>query len=737
MELGKGRLLRTGLNALYQAIHPTHGLAWTDGSHVVLTDVQLHHGEVKFGPSKVIGQFEHIYGLSWAPPATADTPALLAVQHKKHITVWQVWPSTVERSRWMMAQTCNIRESLPVLPQGCLWHPQSAVLTVLTAQEVSVFHDVHRDSSRVKVDTSAQGHIHCACWTRDGQRLVVAVGRSLHSYIWDSAQKTLHQCSFCPVFGVDSYVRAIGATVNSQVAIATELPLDQICGLNASEAFEVPAGGKDMYLCTSPVTSAGPSLGKGASASTTSSETTASSSFSSPSSDPLDLTHIRFNRSGAENSAFICLRRKDDLTGTGQDSSHLVLVTFGKEATMTRKVTIPGILVPDLIAFHLKAQVVAVASSTCSTVWVYSVIPSSMPNIQQIRLESSERPKGLAFLTEKLLLILVGMQKSTDVAFLPSSKSDQYIIRLVVKEVTLEEASPATPSESPSSDPTYSVLLSKTNHRRAMESLCPDFCHPNRELFLTARTRSQSGSPGRMLIQEIRSPPPSSLHEGSVALEALDREPVNHSLAKPRPGGSPEASPVQAGPLPPEPPNLAQRSDVEKEKEAYQILSKKLEVLSVSLSEMQQSLSELTNCLHQGKKLPTGYPRSRDPPYVHIICQKPYSVDAVVEKRTMLLCAGKLRLSLLQQAFDLSLIEMQCQDSLWILLSADSEGFIPLTFTATQEITIRDGNLCRSGVFKDSLSRSLDPSPPLRTLRNHPTQSLDAPGCPNHLGSPE
>ncbi|XP_045142803.1 WD repeat and coiled-coil-containing protein isoform X2 [Echinops telfairi] len=705
MELGKGRLLRTGLNALYQAIHPTHGLAWTDGSHVVLTDVQLHHGEVKFGPSKVIGQFEHIYGLSWAPPATADTRALLAVQHKKHITVWQVWPSTAERSRWLMSQTCDIRESLPVLPQGCLWHPQSAVLTVLTAQDVSIFHDVHRDSSRVKVDTSAQGHIHCACWTRDGQRLVVAVGRSLHSYIWDSAQKTLHRCSFCPVFGVDSYVRAIGATVNSQVAVATELPLDQICGLNASEAFDVPASGKDTYLCTSPVTGAGPSLGKGASASTTSSEPTASSSFSSPSSDPLDLTHIRFSRSGAENGSLLCLRRKDDLTGTGQDSSHLVLVTFGKEATMTRKVTLPGILAPDLIAFHLQAQVVAVASSTCSTIWVYSVIPSSMPNIQQVRLESNERPKGLTFLTGKLLLILVGMQKPTDVAFLPSSKSDQYIIRLVVREVTLEEASPGTSSETQSGDAPFSALLSKTNQRKAMESLCPDFCHQNRELFLTARTRSQSGSPGRTLIQEIRSPPPSSLHEGSVALDTLDAEPVSRSLAKPRPGGSPEASPVQAGHSPPEPPNLPQRTNLGKEKEAYQMLFKKLEVLSRSLSEMQQNLYELTSCLHHGKKPPAGYPRSQDPPYVHIVCQ-PYSVGAVVERRAMLLCHGKLRLSVLQQTFDLSLIEMHWRDSLWILLSADSEGFIPLTFTATQEVTIRDGSLCRSGVFKDSFSES-------------------------------
>lgn len=40
-------------------------------------------------------------------------------------------------------------------------------------------------------------------------------------------------------------------------------------------------------------------------------------------------------------------------------------------------------------------------------------------------------------------------------------------------------------------------------------------------------------------------------------------------------------------------------------------------------------------------------------------------------------------------------------DSHWILLCADSEGFIPLTFTATQEIVIRDG---RSNDFRGPVS---------------------------------
>ncbi|XP_047378517.1 WD repeat and coiled-coil-containing protein isoform X1 [Sciurus carolinensis] len=680
MELGKGKLLRTGLNVLYQAIHPSHGLAWTDGNQVFLTDLQLQNGEAKFGNSRVIGQFEHVCGLSWAQSAMADMPTLLAVQHKKHVTVWQLCPSTVESSKWLVSQTSEIRESLPLLPQGCVWHPKDAVLTVSTTQNVSLFPNVHCDSSRIKVDINTWDRIHCACWTQDGQRLVVAVGSRLHSYIWDSPQKTLHKCSFCPVFDVDSYICSMRATVDSQVAIATELPLDKICSLNASETFDVPLNGEDTHPPTFPVIGEMPFVDKGAIASESNSEITDSPSFS----ELLDLTHIHFNQARCERSSLVCLRKKDYLTGTGQDSSHLILLTLKEGVTMTRKVTIPGILVPDLIAFNLKAQVVAVASNTCNTILIYSVIPSSMPNIQQIHLESNERPKGICFLADKLL-ILVGTQKSTDSAFLPSSASDQYVLRLIVREILLKEESSATSNKSQSAASACRALLNKTNTKMLIKSLFPEFCHQNRGLLLTVNTSSQSRRPGRPLIKELKSPP-SSVTDESIALETSSR-----------PSSSPDHTSS------PEPPDLFPKENLQKEKETYQ-LSKELRSLSRNLTEMQQCLSNLMDFVHNGKKFSPVYPLSKDPPYVHIIYQKPCYVGPV-ERRAVLLCNGKLRLSTVRQTFGLSLVEM-LHDSHWILLSADSEGFIPLTFTATQVIIVRDGVLSRSDVSSDCLSHS-------------------------------
>ncbi|XP_053445111.1 WD repeat and coiled-coil-containing protein [Nycticebus coucang] len=695
MELGKGNLLRTGLNALYQAIHPIHGLAWTDGNQVVLTDLQLHDGEAKFGDSIVIEQFEYVCGLSWAPADTVDKHSLLAVQHKKCVTVWVLGPRTMETSKWLMTQACETQESLPVLPQGCLWHPKNAILTVLTAQDVSVFPNVHCDGTRVKVDFNTQGRIHCACWTQDGQRLVVAVGSSLHSYIWDNAQKALHKCSFCPVFDVDSCVCSISATVDSQVAIATELPLDKICGLNASETFDVPPDGKDTSLYTLPVIGKVPSVNTGTINSETNSEISLSPSFSSSCLDPLDLTHIQFNQQRSEGSSLISLRKKDYLTGTGHDSSHLVLVTFKEGVTMSKKVTIPGILVPDLIACNLKAQVVAVASNTCNIILIYSVILCSAPSFQQIHLENTERPKGLCFLTDKLLLILVGKQKCADSAFLSSSVFDQYVIRLIVKEVMLETESSITSHESQSAYSTSSALLSKANRAKLIESLSPGFGYPNRGLLLTANTSSQSGRHGRRLIKEIQSPP-SSICDGSIDLETLGAQPRNQPATLPRHSSTPDHTST------PEPTNLSQWNNLQREKETSR-LTKEVENLSRNLIEMQQCLSELTDFLHNGKKPSSVYPPFQDPPYVHIIYQKPHYVGLITEKRAVLLCNGKLRLSTVQQTFGLSLIEM-LHDSHWILLCADRDGFIPLTFMATQEVIIRDGCLSRSEVFRDCLS---------------------------------
>ncbi|XP_056344418.1 WD repeat and coiled-coil-containing protein [Oenanthe melanoleuca] len=714
MELGKAKLLRTGLNALHQAIHPVHGLAWTDGKQVILTALHLHDGEPRFGDSSVVGQFEHVHGLYWGP-SPAEAPALLAVQHKKHVTIWQLCFNGADRNKLLVSQICDISEPYPVLPQGCVWHPSKEVLAVLTTRDASVLPSVHLSSSRINADIKGSGLIHCACWTREGDRLVVGVGSALHSYIWDDAQKTLSACSFCPIFDVGGYICAVEATQSLQVAVATELPLDKICGLNAGVAFEVPSSAE-----TESFPSQSSLCGEEEHSLDGGKKSLDPEKPLSVVTSPVDLTHILSSKQGADSSPLLHLRPKDYLTGSGQDSSHLILVTFERKVTSTKKVSIPGILVPDIMAFDSKTQTVSVASNTCNVILVYSLTSSNLPNIQQIQLEKSEKPKGLCFLTNKLLLILVGRQKFSDPAFLPSSRSDKYMIRLMIKELMLEVG----PSKSVSPDGSSSLNLSNITHDPSR-----DVPLLSRGLLVPDRSVLQSPTSRRKLIEEIKSPVfdqnlvlnISDFKDKKIfmnfppAVETLDAEPVNRSVALSNKPMSPKRQPEAASKIP-----NSYKNNLLSEKEPSYFFNN-VEKLSANFTELQHHLSELTELLKSGKRNLPAYPSSQEPSFINITCQKQLSKSDADESRAVLLCGGKLRLNIIQQIFNLSLVEMQ-HGSSWIVLTADSEGFIPLTFTSTQEILIRDAT---AKGYSARSSKTLDIISSTQGCRSTSSESLD------------
>lgn len=140
---------------------------------------------------------------------------------------------------------------------------------------------------------------------------------------------------------------------------------------------------------------------------------------------------------------------------------------------------------------------------------------------------------------------------------------------------------------------------------------------------------------------------------------------------------------------------------------------------------MQQRLFELMDFLHKEKQFSPVYPLAQDPPYVHLIYQKPVGP---AEERTVLLCEGKLRLSTVQQMFGLYLVEM-LHDSHWILLSADSQGFIPLTFAASQTVVVRDGSLSKPELARGSPSHNRDPILPPGGFGDLVAQNADTAGC--------
>ncbi|KAM4771955.1 WD repeat and coiled-coil-containing protein-like [Rhinophrynus dorsalis] len=721
MELGKGKLLRSGLNALYQAIHPVHGLAWTDGRQVILTALHLDNEEPRFGNSVIIGQFEHVHGLYWGPVSVNDTPALLAVQHKKHVTIWQLYYNTLQKNKLVVSQTCEVGDPLPVLPQGCVWHPSKDILVVLTKREVSLLHSVRSENSNVKADIKSSGVIHCARWTKDGSRLVVAIGSALHSYIWDSKHKALNICTFCPVFDVGGYICAIESIVDSQVAVATELPLDRICALNAGIAFDVPAS-TEISLSTQPaLLLMDEEFSMDVGRKSVDSGTTLSTDSSATSPGTLDLTHILVNHSKSDLSHLLNLKRKDFLTGSGQDTSQLILVNFEKKVTSTRRVSIPGILVPDILAFDPSAHVVAVASNTCSSVLVYSLTSSSMPNIQQIHLEKNERPKGLCFLTDKMLLVLTGRQKTCDPAFLPSSSSDKYIIRLMVKEVMFDDS--LASSAVPSAQSSYDCSVSLQGKKKYLDNVYRDDYPANRELLIPGSTAPLPLLSKKQLIEEIKSyscdqSPTSSASEfedkkNRVTVDNLEAEPKNRSMKlgieTQRRQSSRPTSPVLACQGSQGSPSVMKNCAPQPDQDILHI-SRNLERLSCNFAQLQLRISELAEFTRNGKKASSLYPSSKEAPYVTIKQQKVIHKEESAVQRCVLLCDNKLRLSIIQELFSLSLIEMQLGRSLWITLTSDSDGFIPLTFSANQEITIRDARI--STVHSPMSTDSISPGEP-------------------------
>lgn len=635
MDLGKAKLLRTGLNTLHQAVHPVHGIAWTDGKQVCLTALYFTNGEVKFGDTNVIGQFEHVFGLFWGPLCCSDSPALLAVQHKKHVTVWQLQLSVLEQNKLLCTQTCEMSEPFPLLAHGCVWHPKLDILAVLTKRDTSVLFSVRVDNRRTKADIKGSGLIHCACWTKDGTRLVVAIGTALHSYIWNDIQKNLVACSFCPIFDVGGYICAMEATREAQVAVATELPLDKICGLNAGIAFDLPSDslqGHGSHVAVSDDESVPDSRRR---------------SFESersyiPSSGPLDLTHLLARHRRSDPSPLIHLRRRDTMTDSGQDSSHLILVTYERKVTTTRKVSIPGILVPDIVAFDPRGSTVAVASNTCNMVLVYCITASAMPNVQQISLQSTDRPKGVCFLNDRMLLLMVGRQKSNDPAFLPSSNTEKYTLRLFAKELMYDEETPTTLSPS-------------AHNHEATSNFCPGIRRHSEHLPKDDRERpgikdlvlpggGVIRSPGnrRRLVEEVRSgdepSPVSSAADfsdrapssaSSVTVENFDMEHINRlaSLAvagqpsrESSRASSPRLEPTDKLHVQPTPP-LPDRTPSPAKERALERLAHNMERLFTRLADVQQCLTEIRDYTQNGKKALGVYPSACEPPYVNVTCQ--------------------------------------------------------------------------------------------------------------------
>lgn len=93
--------------------------------------------------------------------------------------------------------------------------------------------------------------------------------------------------------------------------------------------------------------------------------------------------------------------------------------------------------------------------------------------------------------------------------------------------------------------------------------------------------------------------------------------------------------------------------------------------------------------------------------------QKQLSENVFIdERRPVLLCEGKLCLKVLQELFNLTVVEIM-YGPLWIVLVADAEGFVPLTFKPKDELTVRNGK--RKSPIRSTGSPDTCPSSPVKS----------------------
>ncbi|XP_075057463.1 WD repeat and coiled-coil-containing protein-like [Mixophyes fleayi] len=703
MDLGRVKLLRSGLNALHQAIHPVHGLAWTDGRQVILTALQLQKDEPEFGSSVVIGQFEHVHGLCWGP--ATDVLALLAVQHKKRVTTWQLYYNPLEKNKLVVSQTCEYVEPLPIIPQGCIWHPNKNILVVLTKRDISVLYSVCYNNNNVKADITGGSVIHCACWAKDGSRVVVAMDDSLHTYLWNDDQKTLSPCSFCPIFNIDATIVAIQPIMDYQVVVTLEITTKRPFIKNKDS---------DGSALQSSLSIFDEELSKNS----------RRMSMESGKSEPVDMlkvsslvpagvSQILARHRKSDPSPLTYFKQKNIIVESKPELSNLVIVSFEKNATTTRTVSIPGISTPDILVLDSCCERVAVASNTGNLVLIYPISPSCMPNIQQIKLEENERAKGITFLSDTLLLISVGRQKSTDMVFLPLSASEKYMVQLVTRKIMPIEYVPSRLNliSGHCSLPTAGYKQFYDDHNVSKE-----FWMPNHIGNKSPYVRSKFAD----IIQgtSCRHSPTSSLDDSDentlatecpIPLEKLKSEQTMRKTLMAHPDMSNQR--LQR--------SFSQRScnnDYQETRENNFPTLKKHSAHGTTNLEHHEShvanshfyCSGINDSLKSDlRTLP--YPSTEDPPYISVTHQKSPECG-VNDVRTILLCHGNLHLRTLQEIFHCNNIEMKF-GSKWIILTDDGEGFVPITFRANQEVVIREAkDYCGSSVFCADSSGSTEGS---------------------------
>ncbi|XP_050391863.1 uncharacterized protein LOC126810706 [Patella vulgata] len=391
MELGKTLMKENNVNALSKAIHPRHGLVWSDGKAIYLGPLIISSDTLQNTTSNRLGEFDNVDSVCWSGDIDSTT-CFMSVVHQNNVTVWKVSGSTPKLG-FKQVRRINVKP----IQQGVLWNPKCDVLCLFSKNQVSFYFNHLTKKGSYAFPPLVSGKITSGCWSNDGNKLLVCIGSSLLIYTWSDIENSLSD--FTPSAWTlpksDGNVTAIVPISQDKYVCCVDLPLERLC--QNQDVFLMPELPANL------------------------------SRHDSKEKRREDL--IKATKSSSIKENLLNLPKNPE--AVINDSSQLVYFQINDDARSSVRlntISLQGLVSPDLLA-HEPSGCIIVGSNSQNCLQIFTLTDLNLIKSSEIVLQKSQRPKGICCPYNSLresqngVLVLVGQPTKKDALF-PSATTE-------------------------------------------------------------------------------------------------------------------------------------------------------------------------------------------------------------------------------------------------------------------------------------------------------------------------
>ncbi|KAK6170197.1 hypothetical protein SNE40_018649 [Patella caerulea] len=407
MELGKALMKENNVNALSKAIHPRHGLVWSDGKAIYLVPLIISSNTLQNTTSNRLGEFDNVDSVCWSKDIDPTT-CFMSVVHQNNVTVWKVSGSTPKLG-FKQVRKINVKP----IQQGVLWNPKCDVLCLFSKNQVSFYFNHLTKKGSYAFPPLVSGKITSGCWSNDGNKLLVCIGSSLLIYTWTDIENSLSD--FTPSAWTlpksDGNVTAIVPISQNKYVCCVDLPLERLC--QNQDVFLMPELPANL------------------------------SRHDSKEKRREDL--IKATKSSSIKENLLNLPKNPE--AIINDSSQLIYFQINDDARSSVRLnttSLQGLVSPDLLT-HEPSGCIIVGSNSQNSLQIFTLTDSSLIKSSEIVLQKSQRPKGICCPYSSLresqngVLVLVGQPAKKDVLFPSATTESQFDLTIYYYPVKPEK----------------------------------------------------------------------------------------------------------------------------------------------------------------------------------------------------------------------------------------------------------------------------------------------------------